>query len=125
MRRRDLFVLPSLMLPAVARAQSGWRPNRPVTMIVPYAAGGGTDIVGREFAQLLQERLGQPVVVENRGGAGGSIGTLQAVRARGDGFTFLYAVSSNIVINPHVYPTPEAQDPARARCCTEGSQRGW
>jgi tripartite-type tricarboxylate transporter receptor subunit TctC len=113
MHRRHLFAVPGLLAPALARAQPAWRPNRAVTMIVPYAAGGGTDIVGREFAQILSERLGQPVVVENRGGAGGSIGTLQAVRARPDGYTFLYAVSSNIVINPFVYPTPEAQDPAR------------
>lgn len=114
MKRRSLLLAPTLFAPALARAQgAAWRPNRPVTMIVPYAAGGGTDIVGREFAQLLSQKLGQPVVVENRGGAGGSIGTLQAVRARPDGYTFLYAVSSNIVINPHVYRTPEREDPAR------------
>jgi tripartite-type tricarboxylate transporter receptor subunit TctC len=113
MKRRHLLLAPALLAPAVASAQGGWRPNRPITMIVPYAAGGGTDIVGREFAQILSQKIGQTVVVENRGGAGGSIGTLAAVRARGDGFTFLYAVSSNIVINPHVYRTPEREDPAR------------
>ena len=113
MKRRSLLLTPTLFAPSLALAQSGWRPNRAVTMIVPYAAGGGTDIVGREFAQLLSQKLGQTVVVDNRGGAGGSIGTLQAVRARGDGYTFLYAVSSNIVINPHVYRTPEREDPAR------------
>jgi tripartite-type tricarboxylate transporter receptor subunit TctC len=114
MKRRSLLLTPTLFAPTLALAQgAAWRPNRPVTMIVPYAAGGGTDIVGREFAQLLSQRIGQPVVVDNRGGAGGSIGTLQAVRARPDGFTFLYAVSSNIVINPHVYRAPEREDPAR------------
>lgn len=114
MKRRSLLLAPTLFAPGLALAQgSAWRPNRPVTMIVPYAAGGGTDIVGREFAQILSQKLGQPVVVDNRGGAGGSIGTLQAVRARPDGYTFLYAVSSNIVINPHVYRTPERDDPAR------------
>jgi len=113
MKRRSLLLAPTLFAPSLALAQSGWRPNRAVTMIVPYAAGGGTDIVGREFAQMLSQKLGQTVVVDNRGGAGGSIGTLQAVRARGDGYTFLYAVSSNIVINPHVYRTPEREDPAR------------
>ena len=113
MNRRPLLLAPMLLAPALAHAQAPpWRPNRPVTMIVPYAAGGGTDIVGREFAQLLSQRLGQPVVVDNRGGAGGSIGTMQAVRARPDGLTFLYAVSSNIVINPHIYRT-DGQDPAR------------
>ena len=114
MKRRNLLLAPTLFAPTLAFAQgAAWRPNRAVTMIVPYAAGGGTDIVGREFAQILSQKLGQPVVVENRGGAGGSIGTLQAVRARADGYTFLYAVSSNIVINPHVYRTPERDDPAR------------
>lgn len=114
MKRRSLLLAPTLFAPTLAVAQgAAWRPNRAVTMIVPYAAGGGTDIVGREFAQILSQKLGQPVVVENRGGAGGSIGTLQAVRARADGYTFLYAVSSNIVINPHVYRTPERDDPAR------------
>ncbi|MBR0679706.1 tripartite tricarboxylate transporter substrate binding protein [Roseomonas eburnea] len=115
MKRRSLLLAPTLFAPTLALAQgAAWRPNRAVTMIVPYAAGGGTDIVGREFAQLLSQKLGQPVVVENRGGAGGNIGTTQAVRARADGYTFLYAVSSNIVINPHVYRTEAAQDPARA-----------
>ena len=114
MKRRSLLLAPTLFAPGLALSQgAAWRPNRPVTMIVPYAAGGGTDIVGREFAQILSQKIGQPVVVDNRGGAGGSIGTLQAVRARPDGFTFLYAVSSNIVINPHVYRTPERDDPAR------------
>lgn len=114
MKRRSLLLTPTLFAPTLALAQgAAWRPNRPMTMIVPYAAGGGTDIVGREFARILSQKVGQPVVVENRGGAGGSIGTLAAVRARADGFTFLYAVSSNIVINPHVYRTPERDDPAR------------
>jgi tripartite-type tricarboxylate transporter receptor subunit TctC len=114
MKRRSLLLTPTLLAPTLALAQgAAWRPNRAVSMIVPYAAGGGTDIVGREFAQLLSQKLGQPVVVENRGGAGGSIGTLAAVRARPDGFTFLYAVSSNIVINPHVYRMAEREDPAR------------
>jgi len=115
MKRRSLLLSPTLFAPALAAAQGAeWRPNRAVTMVVPYAAGGGTDIVGREFAQLLSQKIGQPVVVENRGGAGGSIGTQQVVRsARPDGYTFLYAVSSNVVINPHVYRTPEREDPAR------------
>jgi tripartite-type tricarboxylate transporter receptor subunit TctC len=113
MKRRSLLLTPAFVAPSLAFAQgAGWRPNRTITMIVPYAAGGGTDIVGREFAQILTQKLGQTVVVDNRGGAGGNIGTSQAVRARPDGYTFLYAVSSNIVINPHVYPTAQREDPA-------------
>ena len=102
LRRAALAVLGTL-LAGGAHAQA-W-PNRAVTMIVPYAPGGGTDIVGREFAAILQEQLGQPVVIENRGGAGGHIGTMAAARARPDGYTFLYAVNSNVVINPHLYRT--------------------
>jgi tripartite-type tricarboxylate transporter receptor subunit TctC len=102
-RRTALLATPTLLLAARARAQA-W-PARPLVMIVPYAPGGGTDIVGREFAAILQEEIGQTVVIENRGGAGGHIGTMQAARARPDGYTFLYAVNSNIVINPHLYRT--------------------
>lgn len=103
MRRRALLAALGGLLAAGAHAQT-W-PNRPVTMIVPYAPGGGTDIVGREFAMILQEQLGQPVVVDNKGGAGGHIGAMAAARARPDGYTFLYAVNSNVVINPHLYRT--------------------
>ncbi|MCC7283561.1 MAG: tripartite tricarboxylate transporter substrate binding protein [Acetobacteraceae bacterium] len=92
------------LLAAPAAHAQAW-PTRPVSMVVPYAPGGGTDIVGREFAAILQEQLGQTVVVENRGGAGGHIGTMAAARARPDGYTFLYAVNSNVVINPHLYRT--------------------
>lgn len=114
MKRRALLLTPTLFAPSLVAAQgSAWRPSRPVTMIVPYAAGGGTDIVGREFAAILTQKLGQTVVVDNRGGAGGNIGTTMAVRARPDGYTFLYAVSSNVVINPHVYRTPAREDPAQ------------
>lgn len=114
MKRRALLLTPTLLAPSLVAAQgSAWRPTRPITMIVPYAAGGGTDIVGREFAAMLTQKLGQTVVVDNRGGAGGNIGTTMAVRARPDGYTFLYAVSSNIVINPHVYRTAAREDPAQ------------
>jgi tripartite-type tricarboxylate transporter receptor subunit TctC len=103
LRRTALGAALALAASTAAHAQA-W-PNRPVTMIVPYAPGGGTDIVGREFAAILSEELGQTVVIENRGGAGGHVGTMQAARARADGYTFLYAVNSNIVINPHLYRT--------------------
>jgi len=88
-------------LPAGARAQAKW-PTQPVTLVVPYAAGGGADIVARELAHLVGPRLGQPLVVDNKGGAAGGIGTQAVARARPDGNTILYAVSSNIVLNPHI-----------------------
>jgi len=85
--RRAALALPFLA-PAAARAQ-GWRPSQQVRIIVPSAAGGTTDIMGRLCAQHLQARWGTPVVVENRTGAGGTIGTLEAVRAKPDGNTLL------------------------------------
>jgi tripartite-type tricarboxylate transporter receptor subunit TctC len=86
--RRAALALPLLAAPAIARAQS-WRPSGQVRIIVPAAAGGTTDIMGRLLAQFLQPRWGTPVVVENRTGAGGTIGTVEAVRARPDGLTLL------------------------------------
>ncbi|RAI60930.1 Bug family tripartite tricarboxylate transporter substrate binding protein [Roseicella frigidaeris] len=88
MRRRLALAAPALLLVGPARGQ-GWRPAQQVRIIVPAAAGGTTDIMGRLCAQHLQARWGLPVVVENRAGAGGTIGTLEAVRARPDGTTLL------------------------------------
>jgi tripartite-type tricarboxylate transporter receptor subunit TctC len=81
-----------------ASAQS-W-PTRPVTMIVPFAAGGATDAIARALAQRLSEGLGQQVVVENRAGAGGGIGALAAAKAAPDGHTILMATTSTHVILP-------------------------
>lgn len=81
-----------------ASAQS-W-PTRPITMIVPFAAGGATDAIARALAQRLSEGLGQQVVVENRAGAGGAIGALAAAKAPPDGHTILMATTSTQVILP-------------------------
>jgi tripartite-type tricarboxylate transporter receptor subunit TctC len=72
-------------------------------LIVAFPAGGGSDIVGRLLALKLGERLGQQVVVENRAGAGGSIGTEAGVRAASDGYTLLLGGTSEIAVNPHIY----------------------
>ena len=85
---------------AGAGADRGY-PSRPVRLIVPFAAGGGTDSLSRIFGQVLQEQLKGTVVVENVGGAGGSIGTGQAAKAAPDGYTLLSATPS-ITINPHI-----------------------
>lgn len=85
--------------PAAARA--AW-PARTVTVVVPFAAGGTTDIVGRIVAERLQDRLKQSFVVENRGGGGGSIGTEAVGRAAPDGHTVLQATASSLTYSPHV-----------------------
>ena len=78
-------------------------PDRTVRVIVPYTAGGGTDTVGRAVSQRLAEKWGQPVVVENRPGAGTTIGADAVAKAAPDGYTLLFSDSSSFVINPHMY----------------------
>ena len=77
-------------------------PTKPVTFIVPYPPGGGTDIIARIVQEPLSKQLGQPIVIENRGGAGGSVGTAAAARATPDGYTLLFTLSSHS-INPAIY----------------------
>src|SRR5690348_2569836 len=86
-------MLPALSL--IARAQG--YPSRPVRWVVPFPPGGVADIVARLMGQWLSERLGQPFVIENRPGAGGSIGTEAVVRATPDGYTLLWVSSSNVI----------------------------
>lgn len=88
---------------AGARAQTAY-PNRPVRIVVPYAPGGGADILARAIGEQLGEAWRQPVVVENRPGAGGSVGTESVARAQPDGYTLLMASPSHS-INPALYRT--------------------
>ncbi|HKA46104.1 MAG TPA: tripartite tricarboxylate transporter substrate binding protein [Burkholderiales bacterium] len=78
-------------------------PAKPVRIIVPFPAGGGSDIVGRILAAKLAEQLKQQFIVDNRGGAGGSIGTEAAARAAPDGYTMVLASTSEIAVNPAIY----------------------
>lgn len=78
-------------------------PAKPVRLIVPFPAGGGSDVIGRILAQKLGERFSQQVVVDNRAGAGGSIGTEAVVKSPPDGYTVVLASTSEIAINPSLY----------------------
>jgi tripartite-type tricarboxylate transporter receptor subunit TctC len=99
------FVVIGLVLSALSctvAAQQEKYPTRPITLILPAAAGTGVDIIGRLGAQKLSEVLGQHVVVENVAGASGVIGVQRATRARADGYTLLFTFNQTITMNPHV-----------------------
>ena len=81
-------------------------PTRPITLIVPFPAGGGVDVIGRIVAEKLTASLGQQVIVDNRGGAAGVIGTRVAKAAAPDGYTLVMATSGSIAINPTLYANP-------------------
>ena len=101
--RRSLLAA-SILVPAAAHAQA-WAPTRPVRFVVPFPAGGATDVVARVLGERMQEALGQPVVVENRTGAGGNIGVENVVRSPADGHTILMGTTGTLTVNPHLYAT--------------------
>jgi tripartite-type tricarboxylate transporter receptor subunit TctC len=98
-----LAALPVLARPGLPRAQGNW-PDRPVRIIVPFTPGGSTDIIARALAGELQGTFGQPFVVENRGGAGGTIGTEYVANAPADGYTLLLGHIGTLAVNPALYP---------------------
>jgi len=87
-----------------AHGQTSAYPNRPIRIIVPYAAGVSPDVVARLIAERLGQALGQPVVIDNRVGAGGMIGAEFAAAAPNDGYNLLFAVKGPMAIAPHLYP---------------------
>jgi len=91
----------TLALPQLATAQS-W-PTKPIKLIIPFAAGGTTDILGRLLAQQLTKDLGQNVIVENKGGAGGNIAAEFVAQAPADGYTIMLASGSMLTVNPSLY----------------------
>src|SRR6476646_6321601 len=109
MRRGDFILL-------VAGAVATWSlaghaqnlpagyPDRPITLIVPYAHGGGNDVLARAVAEPMGKSLGQRLVIENRGGAGGSVGTRQGAKAAPDGYTLGLGGTGTLAIDPTLYP---------------------
>ncbi|WP_165982699.1 Bug family tripartite tricarboxylate transporter substrate binding protein [Dankookia rubra] len=114
MRRRALLAASALLaLPAAARAQAQSWPGRPVTLVVPFGAGGNVDALARVIAPGLSARLGQPVVVENVPGAGGVLGVERVARAAPDGHALVMGVEGPISIMPSLSPGTLRFDPER------------
>ena len=106
MHRRHLLAavagVPLASLATSPRAQAGW-PNRPITFVVPFPPGGGTDAFARPLAAQLSKQLGQQIVIDNRGGAGGTVGAALAAKAAPDGYTFFIGAVHH-AIAPSFYP---------------------
>jgi tripartite-type tricarboxylate transporter receptor subunit TctC len=102
MIRRDVL-LAALLAARAASAFAQDYPSRPITLIVPYAAGGGNDLMARTAAEKMSKTLGQQIVIENRGGAGGSIATRQIAKAAPDGYTLGLGGTGTLAINPTLY----------------------
>ena len=98
---RLLICAACLSFAGIAAHAQGY-PNKPLRLVVPFPAGGATDSLARTIAQRLTQQLGQTVVVENKAGAGGSIGSLDVAKAPADGYTLLMATSSTHAIGPHL-----------------------
>jgi tripartite-type tricarboxylate transporter receptor subunit TctC len=97
--RRQLLCA-SLLLPIASRAQADTYPNRPISLVVPFAAGTIVDVYARLLAEPLGKRLGQPVIVDNIPGAGGNVGVDRVARARPDGHTLVFSGDAALVVNP-------------------------
>ncbi len=95
-----------------AFAQAGY-PDRPIHIIVGYAAGGGVDIVARLLSEPMKQALGQPVLVENRTGASAMIASNTVAKASPDGYSLLMAASGEVAINQHLFKEKMTYDPAR------------
>ena len=110
MNRRDLILrLTALAAFGLHRPSRAWAqsyPNRIIRLVVPFAAGGSNDIIARLVAERMGEALGQSVVVDNRPGAGGTIGAAAAAKSPGDGYTLFFASTSTLSIAPSLYSNP-------------------
>ena len=100
---RAFMIVASLLVGSLPAAAQDW-PQRPVRFIVPFAAGGGTDIVARVLAQKLSQMLGKPFIVENKPGASGMIGAHAVAKGETDGYLFLIGSPAEIALNQHLFP---------------------
>jgi tripartite-type tricarboxylate transporter receptor subunit TctC len=105
-RARTLAAGLAGLLLATLPAKADDYPSRPVTLVVPFPAGGGVDAIGRIIAEKLSTALGQQVVIDNRGGAAGVIGTRVVAKAAPDGYTLVMATTGSVAINPTLYANP-------------------
>ena len=97
------FIFALLLVPPAASAVADDYPSHPIKMIVPFAPGGPTDATGRMLAEAMSRRLGQPVVIENFGGAGGNVGALRASQSAPDGYTLMFT-NISMAVSPALYP---------------------
>lgn len=104
LKNHKKFLTCALLIAAssLAIAQDKY-PSKPVTVVVPQAAGGANDAIARVIAQKLSEQMGQPFVIDNKTGAGGNVGTVAVARAKADGYTLMITADSAMVINPSLY----------------------
>lgn len=100
---RQATYLIGALFTVVSMAYAQSYPSKPIKLIVPYAAGGSTDLTARLIAKSLTTSLGQPVIVDNRAGAGGTIGQEAAAKSAPDGYTILFSAAGPLVVSPHIY----------------------
>ena len=111
LRGRGAALLAALLLPAAAPAQT--YPEKPIQLVVPFPPGGVADLIARPVAEKIAQSLGQPVIVENRGGATGTIGAAYVANARPDGYTLLFGTTNEIAMSPTLYKSLP-YDPTKA-----------
>ena len=102
--KKSIWLFAAILVLGATAVQAQWNPTRPIKLVVPYPPGGGSDVAARMISESAAKKLGQPVVVENRTGAGGVVGTDAVFRADPDGYTLLLGSSDAMTIAPHLQP---------------------